>query len=138
MSITNHTNRVVHFEIAVDDPARAIAFYEAVFGWKFQKWESDTMEYWMVMTAPQESTAPGINGGLFRRQQPKAPEGSAANAFTCVIEVTDFDAVAQKIIDADGAVAVPKSALPGMAWTGYFMDTEGNNFGLYQEDSNAK
>ena len=138
MRTTNHASRVVHFEIAVDDSARAIAFYESVFDCKFEKWETDTMEYWMVMSAPPESTVPGINGGLFRRQQPKAPAGSAANAFTCVIEVTDFDAVTQKIIDAGGTQTALKSALPGMAWIGNFLDTEGNTFGLYQKDSNAK
>ncbi len=40
-------SRVVHFEIPADDPARAVKFYEKVFGWKFQKWEGP-MEYWLV------------------------------------------------------------------------------------------
>lgn len=39
--------RPVHFEIPADDPARAIEFYRAVFGWTFQKWEGP-MPYWMV------------------------------------------------------------------------------------------
>ncbi len=29
--------RVVHFEIAVDNPQRAIDFYTKVFGWKVEK-----------------------------------------------------------------------------------------------------
>ena len=32
-------SRVVHFEIAVDDAARARAFYENVLGWKINKWD---------------------------------------------------------------------------------------------------
>ena len=27
-------SRVIHFEMAVDDPDRAIAFYKDVFGWQ--------------------------------------------------------------------------------------------------------
>jgi predicted enzyme related to lactoylglutathione lyase len=32
---------------------------------------------------------------------------------------------------------MPKFALPGMAWQGYFVDTEGNTFGIHQPDENA-
>ena len=37
-----------------------------------------------------------------------------------------------------GKVAMPKYALPGMAWQGYYIDTEGNIFGIHQPDENAK
>ena len=30
--------RVVHFEFYVDDPERAVKFYEEVFGWKITRW----------------------------------------------------------------------------------------------------
>ena len=33
---------------------------------------------------------------------------------------------------------MPKFALPGMAWQGYYIDTEGNTFGIHQPDVNAK
>ena len=53
--------RVVHFELPVDDPDRAVKFYETVFGWKISKWEGP-MDYWLVMTG--EKGEPGIDGGL--------------------------------------------------------------------------
>ena len=31
--------RVIHFELSADDPARAVKFYDEVFGWKTQKWD---------------------------------------------------------------------------------------------------
>ena len=31
--------RPVHFEIPVDNPERALSFYQRVFGWQFQKWD---------------------------------------------------------------------------------------------------
>ena len=56
--------RVVHFEIAADDPDRATRFYQDVFGWQSSKWEGPE-EYWLVMTgSPSE---PGIDGGIGRR-----------------------------------------------------------------------
>jgi predicted enzyme related to lactoylglutathione lyase len=34
-------------------------------------------------------------------------------------------------------VAVPKMAIPGVGWLAYCTDTEGNVFGLMQNDPNA-
>ena len=51
--------------------------------------------------------------------------------------VEDFDATAATIEAAGGRLALPKAALPGMAWQGYFVDTEGNTFGIHQPDTNA-
>ena len=130
-------NRVVHFEIHADDMARAQKFYTDVFGWEFMKWEGGTMEYWMVMTAPKGDTTPGISGGLLKRPAPVQP-GAPLNAFCCTIQVDNYDEMATKILAAGGTVAMPKSAIPGMAWQGYFMDTESNVFGLHQADVNAK
>jgi predicted enzyme related to lactoylglutathione lyase len=84
------------------------------------------------------STEPGINGGLLKRPCPAPKSGQGTNAFVCTIQVDDYDATAKKILDAGGIVALPKMALAGMAWQGYFLDTEGNTFGLHQVDRNAK
>jgi uncharacterized protein len=32
-------SRVVHFEIAADDPELVAGFYKELLGWKIQKWE---------------------------------------------------------------------------------------------------
>ena len=60
------------------------------------------------------------------------------NAAVLTMGVEDFDAAAATITSAVGTVAVPKVALPGMAWQGYFVDPEGNLFGIHQPDENAK
>ena len=52
--------------------------------------------------------------------------------------VEDYDSTEGKIIQNGGKVAMPKNALPGMAWQGYYFDTEGNIFGIHQPDVNAK
>jgi hypothetical protein len=33
---------------------------------------------------------------------------------------------------------LPKHAIAGMAWQGYYKDTEGNLFGIHQPDPSAK
>jgi predicted enzyme related to lactoylglutathione lyase len=129
-------NRLVHFEIHATNPERAMKFYADVFGWNFSQW--GTEQYWMAMTAAKESTEPGINGGLLLRKGEAPKEGQAVNAYVCTMQVENFDETAEKIASAGGIVALPKFAFPGMAWQGYFKDTEGNLFGVHQTDKNAK
>jgi predicted enzyme related to lactoylglutathione lyase len=126
-------NRVVHFEIQVDNPERAMKFYGDVFGWGWQDWGKVTgTPYWGILTAPMDSKEPGINGGLLKRPCPAPKIEQGTNAFVCTIQVDNFDEIAKKIIDAGGIEAMPKMNLGGMAWQGYFLDTEGNTFGLHQ------
>jgi len=133
------SNRVVHFEIQALDIPRAKKFYSRVFGWDFQDWPMPGGEpYVGVMTAPKESKEPGINGGLLKRPANLPPQGCGTNAFVCTVQVDNFDETAKKIIAAGGIVALPKFAIVGMAWQGYFLDTEGNTFGVHQADKNAK
>ncbi|MDO8642584.1 MAG: VOC family protein [Candidatus Woesearchaeota archaeon] len=131
-------NRVVHFEIQAENPEQAATFYKKIFGWTIQKWDSPVMEYWMVMTAEKDSKEPGINGGLLRRPAKTPPQQCGTNAFVCTVQVDNFDETTKKIIAAGGVVAMPKFAIPKMAWQGYFLDTEGNTFGVHQADVNAE
>lgn len=131
-------NRVVHFEIQAKDPEKTADFYREVFGWEIKKWDSDMMEYWMIMTAPAESKEPGINGGLLHRDESMPERGRGSNTVVCTVLVENFDETADKIMKAGGTVALPKFALPGMAWQGYFLDIDGNSFGVHQVDEKAQ
>lgn len=132
------SNRVVHFEIQVDEPQRAINFYKSVFGWEFIKWEGSDTEYYMIMTAPSDSKESGINGGLLKRPKPKPGKDLGTNAFVCTVQVDDYDDIEKKIIEGGGITVLPKTALTGMAWQGYYLDTQGNVFGIHSEDKKAK
>ncbi len=125
--------RVVHFEIHAGDPARAIKFYENLFGWTFQKWEGPT-EYWMVITGPDDQ--PGINGGLLQRRGEL--DGQAVIAYVCTVDVAAIDDSMAKAQANGGTIALPKMAIPGVGWLAYFKDTEGNIFGMMQADAEAK
>jgi predicted enzyme related to lactoylglutathione lyase len=129
-------SRVVHFEIQADDVERAKAFYTAVFEWSFQDYSQYTNStYWGVVTGPDDQ--PGINGGLLQRPASPPAEGQGTNSFLCTIGVSDYDETEGRILGAGGKVALPKMALPGMAWQGYYLDTEGNTFGIHQPDPEA-
>ncbi|MGA9120457.1 MAG: VOC family protein, partial [Bacteroidota bacterium] len=93
--------------------------------------ENLPIEYWRIEMA-------GIRGGLLKRPASAPPPESGTNAYVCSLEVDDFDASAEHILAQGGQVALPKFAVPGVCWQGYFLDTEGNTFGVFQADNNAK
>ncbi|MCG8352126.1 MAG: VOC family protein [Chloroflexales bacterium] len=119
--------RIVHFEISVDDPERAMEFYTKVFGWEFNKWDNEDQDYWLVKTG--ESDQPGIDGGMFRRGGPVS--------YVNVLDVASLDATIAQIIANGGEIVVPKMTVPGIGYLVYFKDTEGNVFGAMQGDPSA-
>ncbi len=126
--------RPIHFEIHAADPPRAIAFYTALFGWKFEQWAGQP--YWLVMTG--DKTTPGIDGGLLPRRGPAPADMAAVNAFVCTIDVPDVDASSKRVVELGGTIALPKMPIPTVGWLAYGKDTEGNLFGMMTMDANAK
>jgi hypothetical protein len=120
--------RIVHFEINADDPERAVRFYQRVFGWKIDKW-AGPVDYWLVTTG--EESQPGINGGIMKRMSPQA---STYNT----VDVPSVDKFTRKITEEGGKIVVPKMAVPGVGYMAYCADTEGNVFGIMEEDPKAK
>ena len=129
--------RLVHFEIHVDDMERAKNFYGEVFGWTFEDYsEYAGMPYFGAVTGDDQQM--GINGALMQRKSAPPELNQGLNGFACTMGVEDYDSTETKILKSGGRVALPKYALPGMAWQGYYLDTEGNIFGVHQPDQNAK
>ena len=123
-------NSVYFFEIQASNPALLRTFYEAVFGWEFTKQDGLPIEYYQIKTE-------GINGGLLQRPTETPGQGQGTNAFTCSMQVEDFDATAEKILANGGIVALEKFAVPGKCWQGYFLDPDNNTLGLFQVDESA-
>ncbi len=119
--------RVVHFEIAANDPDKAAAFYQEVFGWKITKWEGP-QEYWLVETG--EEGDPGINGGLLR---PNDIFSGTVNT----VDVPDMDDYIERIKQNGGEIVVEKHAIPGVGYNAYAKDVSGTLFGVHQEDPTA-
>jgi len=129
--------RVVHFEIHVDDMDRAKKFYGEVFGWQFEDWSDFAgTPYFGASTGNKEKM--GIDGALMQRRTPSPGSGQSVNAFVCTMQVEEYASTEAAILAHGGTISVPKHALPGMAWQGYFTDSEGNIIGIHQPDENAK
>ena len=125
------SNRVVHFEIHADDVDRCAAFYSKIFGWKITKWEGGNIEYMMVETGGRDETG-GINGGIIKRMGPRPAEGAPVFGYVCTLQVENYDETAAKI-EAEGCkCALPKFKIGEMAWQVYYIDTEGNLFGIHE------
>src|SRR5690606_28423956 len=110
-----------------------MTFYGDLFGWQFQPYFPD---YWGVITGADDE--PGISGGLTVRQGPRPEAGQPLSSFVCTIDVPSVDEYVERAVAGGGGIAVPKAAIPGMAWLAYCFDTEGNMFGMYQEDTSAQ
>jgi predicted enzyme related to lactoylglutathione lyase len=125
-------DKVVHFEIPVDDTARAKDFYRAVFDWQLTDMDMGGGNvYTTVTTTPidqetQVPTDPGaINGGLTQRTQ-----DTPAPVITVGVDAID-DAL-KKVESGGGGVVQPRTEIPGMGAFAYFKDSEGNVVGLWE------
>ncbi|MDB5204350.1 MAG: Lactoylglutathione lyase [Candidatus Taylorbacteria bacterium] len=125
-------NTISYFEIQSSNPLQSVEFYKKVFGWNFVKEELMPIEYYRM------TETSGIMGAILKRPaQVPAPE-QGTNAFTCSIKVKNFDDTQKTIIENGGAVALPKFAVPGRCWQGYFLDNDHNVFGIFEPDENAR
>jgi predicted enzyme related to lactoylglutathione lyase len=122
-------NVIAYFEIQSHLPEREVDFYHSIFGWEITKDESLPIPYYRIKTE-------GMNGAILKRPAPVVPM-SGTNAFTCSIQVSDFDATASAILAHGGIVAMEKFAVPGKCWQGYFLDPDQNVFGIFEVDEDA-
>ena len=120
-------SRPIHFEIHAGDPERAIAFYTAVFGWSFTKWDGP-WPYWLVGTGE----GPGVNGGLVPRRGDAPVDGAAVNAWVMTVDVKSVDDALALAVAQGGTVAVEKMEIQGIGFLAYLKDTEGNIFGIME------
>jgi predicted enzyme related to lactoylglutathione lyase len=118
---------IVWFGIPADNTQRAKTFYGDLFGWKIERFPGPE-EYWHIDTGGSDDTP---DGGLKKREQPQEP----------VVNYVSVDSVAEfskKIEKVGGKISMPKTAVPQMGYFAVCQDTEGNAFGLWESDANAK
>jgi hypothetical protein len=134
-------NRVIHFEIHAAEPERAAEFYRQVFGWTVNEWTIPGVEiphenrYWLAATGAAPD--PGIDGGIVVRRSAPPADAQAVNAYVCTIGVSSVDEHVEKALAAGGTLALPKMPIKGVGWLAYCKDTEGNIFGMMQDDQHA-
>jgi uncharacterized protein len=115
--------QMVHVEIPAGDTTRAREFWGSLFGWEWQTFEGPT-EY--HMTRFSETTG----GAIYA---PDPPDKRGARIY---FDVDDINAGNTRVLELGGEAgeAMP---VPGMGWFSLCNDTEGNEFGLWQNDPDA-
>jgi len=118
---------IVWFEIPADNPERAKAFYGNLFGWKINPFPG-TSDYSHIDTGGADDTP---DGALKRRKHPQEPVVN-------YVGVDSVDKFADKIAKLGGKICMAKTAVPQMGYFAVCQDTEGNAFGIWESDLNAK
>ncbi len=117
---------LVWFEIPADKVESAKKFYSALFGWKIKKFPGG-MDYWHIDTGGTDASP---DGGLIARKHPQ-------QSITNYIFVGSVGKAAAKVERLGGKICVRKMAVPQMGYFAICLDTEGNEFALWERDEKA-
>lgn len=112
-----------HIELPADDPGRARAFYESLFGWTFPP-EIPGFEGYHMFTAPAGQE--GLGGAIGKRGE-MAPE-----KVRVYVNVESVDEALNRISEQGGSVVEAKAEVPGQGWFGVFRDPEGNELAVWE------
>jgi len=130
-------DKLVHFELPVDDMARAKEFYSSIFGWQLSEWPMpDGSQYVGVRTVEVDEAThlpkePGaINGGMVMRSK-EVPAPIFA------MTVSSIDDYVKKVEAAGGKVIKPKWDVMGSGFYAYVSDSESNVIGLWEDAPKA-
>jgi uncharacterized protein len=119
---------IVHFDVPAEDIERAKKFYAKLLGWKFESWPG--MEFNLITTTNLDGS-PGVGGGIGKRME-------TSQRMMNYFGVNSIDASMKQVTSLGGKLTSPRMPVPGMGWLVNCMDTEGNAFGLWEENRNAK
>jgi len=109
-------------DVSVDDVPKAIAFYEALFGWDIQVGPPETGGYAIAHSG----------GRIVAGIGPKMGPAEAPSAWTTYLATDDADATAAKITEARGQLLAQPMDVMSEGRLAIAMDTAGAAFGLWQ------
>ena len=116
--------QIVHIEIPADDTEQGREFWGGLFGWQFQAAPGDgPNEYFMTRISDQ--------GGAAITNMERGKKGTRA-----YFSVDDINVGAAKVKELGGEADDPQP-VPNMGWFSTCKDPQGNEFGLWQNDSAA-
>jgi len=120
-------NPFVHIELNSTDPAKARAFYDALFDWELKDipLPGSTPESGEVYTTI--NVGGGTGGGIMRQMMPGAPSAWLAYAL-----VKDLRAATDKAASLGATVIRDFVEVPGMGYLSIIKDPTGAVLGLWQ------
>ena len=122
-------DKVIHFEIPVDNMSRAEKFYHMVFGWKIKS--IPQMKYTLVYTTPVDEQQMhlekgAINGGMYKRDEDSSKHP------VIVIQVDSVEEKIKQIFENGGKVVRDITQVGDMGLYAQVKDTEGNIIGIWE------
>ena len=124
--MSEETNAINWFEIAVSDITRATKFYETIL--EIKTTSMDMMGMKMAMF-PYDGSKGKVGGALVQSQM-HTP--GATGAVIYLNANPDLDLVAKRIEKAGGKISMPKTLIDeNSGYMAFFTDTEGNSVGLH-------
>jgi predicted enzyme related to lactoylglutathione lyase len=121
-----------YFDLTVNDIEAAKAFFEGLFGWRFEEFPMPYKYYRIQAGAPDE---PGIDGGMGAVADTEISDGRPLTQVT--IPVPDLDALLARVRQSGGTVVEEKMPIPGIGWYATCAEPGGLKFGMIQADSDA-
>ncbi|KAA0696866.1 VOC family protein [Halopseudomonas laoshanensis] len=126
------SNPVVHFEIYVQDMARAKAFYEAVLETKLEQMPNPTpeveMDMWFFPMDKEHGMSSYGAGGMLVKMEGFTPGGGGTLVyFGC----DDCGVQAARAAASGGSVSQEKTAIGEHGFCALAKDTEGNLIGFH-------
>ena len=113
---------MVHIEVPADDTGAAMTFWGALLGLTFQAYPEGS-EYHMAQINERSGIAvSGMEPGK--------------RGMRTYFDVADINASAAQVATLGGASSDPMP-VPGMGWFATCTDPSGNEFGLWQSDTEA-
>jgi predicted enzyme related to lactoylglutathione lyase len=116
------SNPFVHVELNTTDPAKAKAFYTALFDWKLQDVQlAPSGTYTMI------DVGEGTGGGMMKHPMPGAP-----SAWLAYVLVDDVRAATEKARSLGATIAKDVTEVPGAGWFSIIVDPTGAVLGMWK------
>ena len=122
-----------YFDLTVSDVAVARRFFEAVLGWRFERFPMP-YEYYRIQAGPEEE--PGIDGGIGATKD--APVSGGRPTTQVTIPVSNLDEVLARVRGSNGRIIEAKMPIPGIGWYATCAEPGGLLFGLIQADPEVR
>lgn len=110
---------VSHVAINADDPAATLAFYEAVFGWRF----TEAYAGFFRMEVDHE-----VHAVTVQHRRTLLPDGPTTG-FEVTVSVSDLEAAVDAAIAHGGDVLLQPTVIPGVGELVWLRDPGGNVVG---------
>ena len=114
--------QIVHIEIPADDTEKGREFWGSLFGWEFQSFPGPS-EYHMTRINDE-------SGAAVTNMEP------GKQGIRTYFSVDDINVGAARVKEL-GGTASDAMPVPAMGWFATCTDPQGNEFGLWQNDTSA-